>query len=683
MKCIATGVAQFAQAAACIFLLLVIARDGMAGANERAASFEDDYCRASPGVELITREDIRNAGLVRLSEIFRLSDYWYAYSIDGYTWEAQVAGLSAASQARWTFLIDDKPIQLGLFGIQSLDVAPIHMNEIDCVELSFTPDVMGGALRPFGTIHVRTQRPRLGMTVSAGASAGNEINDPGPFRYTPLETPNVDRIGPVATGRIELQTGGRYARLSGKLDEFHTTDLQIEPRRRKLYDIDPKPRIYAEAAALTAGLDGSLGSHSLLAGHNSTKDFIFHPTIGVEVPTARRFNLVGSEGTFRIGSAELRYLGSYVSHALLQRPNAAHLEFDFELRTYSGALSSRIRHGPLGVSAGWSINVTDVRTNQVIADTKTMLTRTFGAASVDLGHTVRAAIHGEWVQADDRAAYAFLQRSSVIPRRGHRVDLTTTLSRRTPSMDESLWRWLYAGYALPAVPAHEEYPAPGAVVEQVTTLSEPRLATVDLSYTGHLQEIMWYSVTGYFRSALSEYLPVYDLTFSEESAGLRGHSHLRSFLSGRYVGIAASVRVHLFRKLVQRLTYVAEGAAAGDEAFRDIHARIPAQRLSYTLTYSPVSRFSLYARVRYQAGSVWQDYHHVASLSDGFYAAELPRVLLVDLAATKRLWKDHILANVSLRNIMNEPHRMHPLGAIFDMALHFAVRISFNSEAGF
>ncbi len=659
-------------------------RLGSAGAIRTDSLYHDamEPCGSTPGAEVITREDIRNAGLVRLSELFRLSEKWYAYSIDGYRWDAQASGLSPASNPRWSLVIDGKPVDLGLMGIQSLDVAPIHMNEIACIELVSRPAVVAGAVRPFGTIHVTTYRPRLGLTFNAGVSAGNEINDPGPFLYTPQATANVDRIGPVGTGRIELRSDRRFARLSGKLDEFHATDLQMDLRAKELYDADSKPRLNVQAVALTAGMDANWGTHSLLGGYSDTDDLIFLTALGLEVPSTRRFDYLGGGGTFRLGPAEMRYRGGYLSHDLVKRQNAADLEFDFRKRLYSGALESRIRSGPVGVSAGWSIDVTDVRSTQALSETKTLVTQVFGETTGSVGGLVEATLHAAWIQADERPAFALYHHLHVTPDPNHRIDLTASLSRRTTSMDETLWRWTRVGYGLPDLPLEDEEPASGSI-EAFTSQPEPRLVTIDLEYAGRVADVFRYSIAGYYRRSLSEYLPVYDLAYNRRSSGLTAKTRIQSFVSGHYAGISASVGLRLFRRLTQRVTYVAEGATAGDRAFEDVHARVPAQRIAYTVTYSPVDRFSLFARVRYHVGTVWQEYQSVAASSNGFYPAELPDALLVDFAATKRFWKDHVVANVSVRNVMNEPHRMHPIGAIFDMAFHFAVRVSFNSEAGF
>jgi hypothetical protein len=664
----------------------VVARESpfvLPAANvETSAPDADERCRTAPGTELISRDDISNAGVVRLGDIFRLSHRWYAHTIDGYTWSAQVSGLSAASNPRWTVLIDGNPVELGLFGIQNLDVIPIHVDEIECIEMTARPTVAAGALRQFGTIHIRSRTAAQGMTLGASVAAGNEVNDPGPFLYTPLRSPNIDRIGPIGAAEIDVAVAGLSARLSGKLDEFHVTDMQVDERAKQLFDIDTKPRITLQAASLTAAFDSRWGRQNVLAGRSETGDLIFFDTFGLEIPATRHFEYLGGAGRIMLGTAELRYRGSYLSHDLVHRQNVENLTLDFRKQVISAGLETRIHSGPVRLAGGGSFDLMDALSTRSIMDTRTIQTKVFGEISGSYRERVHGMIHASWIQVEETPTFAFYQSVYVSPWEGHWMGLTSSLARRTLAMDESLWRWTRLGYTLPQRPAIDDEP-PAADIRNITFEPEPRLGTVDLEFGGLIATKFSYLVTGYYRRATSEYLPLHEIGYSAESTGLLTNTSVQGYLSSGFLGLSFSLGHRLIRTLSQRFTYVAEGITSGDKALEDIHAHIPAQRLSYSLTFSPVDRFSLFARARYHVGTVWQEYHAVAAASGGFYPAELSDAFIIDIAATKRLWKDHLLANVSIRNVLNEPYRTHPGGAIIDMAFHFSVRASFNSATGF
>ncbi len=639
-----------------------------------------DRCIPSPGREVITREEIAHAGIARLSDVFRLSDRWYAYTVDGYTWHAQASGLAPASNPRWALIIDDIPVELGLFGIKNLDSAPIHVNEIACIVMTARPSVVAGALRQSGTIHIKTSHPDTGAAVDVGVSAGNEINDPGPFAYTPLASPNVDRVGPIGTGTIEMRSRPLSARLSGKLDEYHTTDNQMNRRVRRLFEPESNPHIEARGVALSATVESRTATHRVLLGSTNTEDLIFFDAYGFEIPADRHVDFFGGAGTAGIGGFEIRYRGSYLAQKLGPRPNTEGVDLDFRKRLVSGGIETRARSGPISMTGGGSIDITDASTTYTLDDTRILVTQIFGEVVGMIGNRLEVAVYGSWIQADGRPAFALHHSSDVTIAGAHWAQLTATLARRTISMDETLWQWTQRGYALPRPPLSKEPAASN--IEELSSDPAPRLGTLDLEFGGRLTDELDYRVSGYFRRSLSDYHSQHEIAFDEASTGFHANTRLLGGVSGSFMGVSGSIDLRLNRQLSQRLTYVTEGFTSGDEALRHIHARIPSHRFAYSLTYSPVDRFSLYARARHHTHSRWRDYDEVAAASDGFYPSDLPSATLIDFAATKRLWKDHLIANIALRNVLNDTYRGHPAGAVFDMTFHFSVRASFSSQAG-
>ncbi len=635
---------------------------------------------------MVTRQEIISAGIVRLSDVLHLADRWSTATIDGYTWHAQASGLSPLSNPRWEIIVDGISAGFGLLGTQSLDALPIHVNEIECAELIARPYVAAGALRQAGTLRIQTRRPNAGMTLGASVSARNEVNDPGPFAYTPLASENVDRIGPIGTGTIEIRSGGRFARLTGKLDEFHFTDTQVNLRARQLYDVDSKPRIYTSAIALTAGIDGRLGTQRILAGRGETNDLLFFETFGLEIPVLRRVDFAGAEGRLRLGGGELRYHGRYISHELLERQNTRGINLDFHKRVISGGAESRIGSGPVHMTIGGSFDHVEALTDQSLTDNESMITRLFGRVETFLADRIEASVFGAWIQADDRPGASVMPSIRVTLPYDLWIDASASFSHRTLAMDASLWRWTQFGYTLPERPfleddsLHHEPP-----VGRITDLSEwpaPRLFTIDLDFGGRLPYGVDYLVGGYFRRSTNDYLADHEIAFSEATTGFLTNTTVVHAGSGELMGFHARLGLRLLRGFTQRITYVTESPVSGDELFVRNHARVPSHRVAFTTIFAPNDRFSLHARAQYHAATTWSDYAAASSASGGIYPWQLPERILLDVAATKRFWRDHLVANVSVRNLLNEPYRGHPAGAVFNMSFHFALQVSFNSEAG-
>ncbi|MFQ5572596.1 MAG: TonB-dependent receptor plug domain-containing protein, partial [Rhodothermales bacterium] len=88
-----------------------------------------------PGVQIITAEDIEQAGLARLSDLFTLINDWYATSVKGYSWDASANGLASLQEASWLLLIDGHPVDLKTFFGQNINTLPVSLSQIAYVEV--------------------------------------------------------------------------------------------------------------------------------------------------------------------------------------------------------------------------------------------------------------------------------------------------------------------------------------------------------------------------------------------------------------------------------------------------------------------------------------------------------------------------------------------------------------------
>ena len=655
-------------------------------ATAQPADATSTACRSTNGSEIITRQEIEHAGFARLSDVFLLVDRWSTATIDGYTRHAQASGLSPLTNPRWDVLIDGIPAEIGLLGTQSLDALPISLSEVECVEFIARPHVGAGELREAGQVRIRTRRPQSGMTMAGAVAARNEVNDPGPFAYTPLASRNVDRIGPIGTATIEIRSRGRFARLAGKIDEFHFTDDRVDLRAKQLYITDSKPRINTLGISLSGGLDTRWGSQRVVAGRSETDDLLFFEPYGMEIPAIRMLDFAGAAGSLRLGSGELRYHGSYIRHEFVERENELGLDLDFGKRIFEGGAESRVGAGPILLSVGGSFESVEALTTQPIIDRTTITTRIFGRIEGAVEGLLEASLFGSWIQVDEQPGYSAAPALSVTLPHGAWLAATASMSRRSLASDATLWRWTQFGYELPQRNLHEDdslfYVPPAGVVRDLRAWPAPTQFTADLDVGGSVPLGIDYVAGGYFRRTTNDYLPDHDIAFSTATTAFLTKTTLFNEGSGEILGFHASIGVGLVPGFSQRLTYVTESAVSGDRLFEREQARVPSHRLSLTASFSPNDRFNVTARARYSAATTWTDYAAASHASQAFYLWRLPEYVLLDVAATKRFWRDHVTANISIRNLLNEPYRGHPAAAIFNMSFHFAVQVSFNSESG-
>src|SRR5690606_26054656 len=97
-------------------------------------------------------------------------------------------------------MVDGQPLHATVLGISHLNAYPLDVGLIDSIEVFEGPVLCEGVFAPSGLIHIRTRLEKGPVYLGATGAVMNETGDPGPYRYTPLETENIDRSGPLITG---------------------------------------------------------------------------------------------------------------------------------------------------------------------------------------------------------------------------------------------------------------------------------------------------------------------------------------------------------------------------------------------------------------------------------------------------------------------------------------------------
>jgi hypothetical protein len=197
-----------------------------------AADTTDAPSPLDPGRQVITRADIEAAGLYRLPDLYRLIDGVRTATVDGFTWRANLLGGDPFGAEEWTLLVDGARVEIGLFGEQNLSLVPVAITQIDSVEVWATPRVVAGTFAS-GVIHLHTTQPEPGLAARGGAALGNEIGDPGPYRYVPERASrNVDKFGGDYEGLV--RGGGAAVRAQGRFKwlRFYATDFAAVGRNR-------------------------------------------------------------------------------------------------------------------------------------------------------------------------------------------------------------------------------------------------------------------------------------------------------------------------------------------------------------------------------------------------------------------------------------------------------------------
>ena len=628
-----------------------------------------------PGVQIITADDIAQAGLGRLSDVFTLLDDWYATSTEGYAWEASANGLAPTQEPAWVLLIDGNPVDLRVLNRQNINTLPVSLAEINYIEVHNTPAFIAGIFAQAGVIHLHTRTPAPGVSVRADFSAGNETGDPGPYRYTGFATPNVDRIGPTLQGSASVAGEGWHLRVHGKADEHHATDQRIRPRVLTLYQGIKDPRLILGSVGADLSTTGRRGRHNVFAGFARFQDLPFFEPLGLETPTDHRFVHAGLQGDFDPGEPSgIRYRLSYTRSQLEPRNNQGGIDLDWQQNTLRGHYEVRAATGQVRGALGLSADYHESTAATDLDDETLLIPRAYGRFGIRPDERTDATGTIYLSRAAGQIGYGALATLRVMPSPLVTLMLTGSFARQPFQEKNSLWYWIGEGYTFRAYR--------NSNISIPTSYRAATTYTIDLAWRVRPSERVGLTLFGGYRRFDDQTLAAYTFRYDSLSTGFTTDTEVHNTVFGRVTKVGAEVEMRLAPSLQVRLHYAYLRYPTQDDAFFEAWRSQPWHRVSATARFAPNSRFSLYGRLAYQSETQWIAFQEAARDAGDRYEADLPSYVLLDLAAQKRFWRDHLQLSLALRNILNETHRAHPAGAITNIAFHARLQLYFNGGGG-
>ena len=284
-----------------------------------------------PGREVVTREMIDDAGLLRLGEVLRLAPQWNAGTIDDFTWRTAPRALPSGGEDRWTLLLDGRPVGIGILGVASLEHLPIDLASIDSIVFVSSPTLEAGVFADAGLVHVHTARPERAASARGRLGFGSETGDPGPFAFLPDGRANRDRYGHESAVEAAMRSGRWYAAGSYAASVHLPTDPLILER---IYASSAlTPRIERIAPAVRLGWEGVGGAHHLIAGMSRIDDWRRLEIAGIEAPVRSTLAHLTAAGSARFAAIGVTYRTGFEYAHAETRPEALAPGFEFEWRT--------------------------------------------------------------------------------------------------------------------------------------------------------------------------------------------------------------------------------------------------------------------------------------------------------------------------------------------------------------
>ncbi len=645
--------------------------------NDNPPTLEDSYDR-----QVIPGDRIKSAGIVRLRDLFRLIDGWHYYSTDRINWFAGVRGMTPYSGQDWEVMIDGHLMDFQIMDQPYFHAAHIIPEEIEKIEVISRPQVHEGRFTDRGLIHIHTERPEEGFSVQARAMMGQEVNEPGPYEYTPLRTKNEEATG--IDPDILLSWGGEnwFLQAGYGFREDKNTDKPIESRMKFVRNVPDEPTdaaVYGNTVSVRSGLELENSSHHFRGGFSRLEDYAFIGPLGMEYPVYAHHRQIGVNGTFQLNPEHHLHYRSHLSRRGLDyRYNVFDLDFDQWLNSsyanFEYAYQGMFSDFTFGITAEQEYLDTDYE----LSDSERSLLRGYTSSRVSIteqySQNINLAVNHD---GEDWSVQSAIEQ---IFQAGEHHTLTAGVhySGRMPSEFHGFWYWAEQGYDVLGQRGIN-YIADGPLQNQ-------EVLGVDVSWRWSRAENFNIVVNPFHRrlSGFWQFRQSYDLDnrYMVEA----GDVQLLTEGEMQVAGANISLDWQLAERLSTRLHYSLQSLLdAPDTETEELWQMHPDHQASAKVSYTPVDGFSLWANFLYSSPTEWVNYDEIdgAEFQDtyGFrssrYRSRVPAKYSVDVAGRKSFFNQRVHTTVKLRNVINQRYRYHPLGADYDLAMYLMVSYGF------
>jgi hypothetical protein len=627
----------------------------------------------STGRQVITHQQIQQAGLNRLADIFTLVDSWDTYTIDGFTWYAAANQLSGYDTQSWTVLIDGHELRSSNYGVNNLNALPLSIDLVDSVIVISEPQIYRGYFTDRGLIHFFTKEAPKGFSYQGRFMFGNESGDPGPYRYTPYRTPNVDRIG--ADGSNYVALNNQYLALSYNYLQqvYYPTDVRILERNRRM-GAGNYPRIDVDTYYLKGGLTLAGGEQTFYLSNSTSRDHRPFDYLLQEVPVISSNLQSGIQGPLWNGkNLQMNYYLDYADNAIRDRENLFQLEFDWRLRHTGGGVRAVYQARSLTTTVGLGMEEVRAQTGSYFNHAYRKAWA-FSSLAYPLGKERFAKLDLYLLRVHNRYAFKTSLQTRLLKSADQQAFLNLSYSKKLLQEENPYWKIENAFYRFNS----DQF----AYFFIIPLSDETSQTTIDGQWQYRFHPRAFLQANLKYR-----FLKQYRYTMAPFDHGLdifprNAYRRVLAGQDGHIVGIGLSLRHNLAEALKQELLYNYNECVAGDQGLQDYWRRFPRHKARYQLTWNPLPGFAVWSGLQFLSKTFWFEYEISPTKNAG-----LDDMILWDVSIEKWFWQRRVRANLIFRNMLNDQAVYHPAGAALDLRYYVQMELHLDSliplEGGF
>jgi hypothetical protein len=601
---------------------------------------------------IVRRADIERAGWNRVTEILDGAVGWGRASVDGSTYAVSPdrlppAGVSAPSMPEWIVIVNGQRVPTDVFGLHLLELLPISVGQIDSVVFVRGPTIFAGVPATRGVMSIFSRRRGPGVGGEVTYQHGDESGDPGPYRYTDLSSPNVEKIGPFAHGDVGWGARTWDVDAGVHVASLNITDTLIASRFPGATFAQLRPDVLSITPTFRAGVDAAGGRQELMASYGDQRGLLFIPPQRGEQSLRMTSTYVGVDGSAIVAdSMTVAYEGSTSVLDASELVSPLAFTVGHTRRHIGGTIGvarslgrARLTIGAIGDS--WTL------TNDAVAGS---------TSSAGGGPLMRAlAPIGAKVAVDGNAALIFdgaqggsLDASVLAVTR---VDSVTSLTVRGsrvhahPNMDGTWIDAFVLRYNLPAIS-----PTMSAIGVRLDHAFLPRVGAWVEIRAEHVAD--W---SGLSRPTAPQ-LPSPPDSLLHNGNLFAAHARVETLGQSVWQGSIEYDRTTAFNSSRDFTTEIAS---------------TPADDLRAQISASPVRDFRLSGIAAFTSGTRWAVFTSATGA-----AVAVPPLRRIDASMEKWMWQRRLRLELVYRNLLNEPERYHPFGAQWNLRWHVSASLT-------
>ncbi|MCH8034397.1 MAG: Plug domain-containing protein [Bacteroidetes bacterium] len=606
--------------------------------------------------QIITSEDIKKSGITRISDIFSLINNISYSTINGYDYSVSINGLDSYQHQLWKIMLDGQRMDYSIFEDGNINNIPVTLSNIDYIEIYTVPQIIEGEFISSGLMHIHSIIPEDGITVKGKIQVGSETGDPGPFRYTSDNTPNVDNQGTNYSASLGFKKDFFYSILSYK---SNTESLTSPAYRKRIQSIAPNigdiPRLKLNAPSLKAGYITPDTRNEIYITKSEIKDYYFFKPFGREIPLKNKYLHIGATGEFQFqDNYDLSYKIKYSKNNITKIENVFDFDFDWGYENIYGNLQSNIFLKDITLTLGVGINKYTAENESLTINNSFFLGKFYSLISFNYNEFIKQNAGLFLTGNNDKTAYkVYLANEFKI---NNHNNILIFLSYATNLLEESqnFWYWVDRGYDI--LDKNDiDYTVQG-------NLEGGKKLTFDIIYNSEINGKFFLKLKGFYRNFKDMYVEHRDYLYDFTDGSFHSPTVVYTKQNGNAIGGGISIKHNISSKTRHTIFYDFTTSISSDALLNAVWQSIPESRLSYNIIYTPFESFSIFGYLNYTTSTKWIDYKNIDESSGGLYSSKLNSLFTVKVALLKYFWERRFSINLILTNIFDRRNQTHPVG---------------------